>query len=368
MKKIFFISLLIILVFQISTTVYAQENAFYSDSINEILDQIPKDSKTILDELGLNDYTFDELNNVTIDDIWKMITSVFNGCLKTPTETLILLFGIIIISAVCLCYISNNNMQILFESITVIVISLTVFSVLMSCIERAVTALNSVCTIMKVLVPIISAISSFSGNPALSVSYNAITVYASEILGAVCSDFLTPVLMNFTVLSVCIIFNPAIKGENILSAIKKVINMLLGLCASVFTGISGIKSLLSSGADKISVKGIQFLLGSSVPVVGGALSDGLSSVLATINLMKSSLGVTGIIILLILVLPVICELTLWSFVMSVSSYICNIFSQNKTESVLSSFKFVITMLISIILFCVYIFTVSTGMVILMGSK
>ncbi len=368
MKKILTLIIFIFLIFALNITIFAEENDYYSQSIDEILDETNEETKSLLEKLGLNEFTAEELSRISFKDITDLLLGIFKGSLAEPIKTLIRLTGIIFLFSVCCCYITNDNIKLLFESITIIYISLLIFSDLMNCIAKSSTALESVSILMKTLVPIIAAIAAFSGSPGLAVSYNAITVYAAEIITAICSDFLTPVLMMFAVFSVCLSFAPNAKGENILSAIKKCFNMLLGFCSAIFAGIAGIKNLLSSGADKVSVKGVQFLLGSSVPVVGGALSEGLSSVIAAISLMKSTVGVVGIIIITVTILPVVCELILWLLALSLASYICGLFSHTKAENVLNSLKFVVSTLQSVILFCAYIFIVSTGMVILMGSK
>lgn len=367
MKRLLFIVILTLILFTVSFTAFA-ENDYKTQAVDEILDNVNEETKTLLEKLGLNEFTAEELNNISLEDIGELLLGIFKGSLTEPIKTFITLIGIILLFAVCNCYITNNSIKTLFECISVIFISLIIFSGLMNCISKSSTALESVSILIKTLIPIIAAIASFSGNPALAVSYNAITVYAAEIITAVCSEFLTPLLMIFSVLAVCMTFSPSIKGDSVLSAIKKCFTVILGLCSALFTGIAGIKNLLSSGADKVSVKGIQFILGTSVPVVGGALSEGLSSVLATVSLMKNTIGVTGIIIITVTILPVICELILWSLILSFSSYICAVFSQQNASNVLGSLKFVITTLQSVILFCAYIFIVSTGMVILMGSK
>lgn len=368
MKKLFFVFSVATLLLFFSVTAFSEGDDYYSQIIDEITDEIPQESKSLLEKAGLDKFTAEEIKNIEFNDIADLLLSIFKDGLKEPLETLTLLLGIIILTSLCSCYITDSNISAIFKAITVIIISLLIFQDLMNCIARASTSLQSVCTLMKTLVPIIAAIASFSGTPTLAVSYNAITVYVAEIIAAVCSDFLTPVLMNFSVLSVCLTFNPIVKGNAIMATIKKCVNMILGFCSSVFTGISGIKNLLSSGIDKVSVKGVQFILGTSVPVVGGALSEGLSSILAAVSLMKSTVGIVGIILIIIVVIPITCELVLWSLVLSFSSYVCDVFSQSKTSNIIQALKFTVSMLLSVVLFCAYIFIVSTGMVILMGNK
>ncbi|MBQ8209740.1 MAG: hypothetical protein IJZ35_04065 [Clostridia bacterium] len=367
MKNITILACIILTFLIFSPSAYA-EDAYYSQVIEDVLDWADDETESILGQLGLEQFTAEELSNISLSDISNLLFGIFKGSLKKPLHTLTTLTGLIIAFSVCSCYIQNSSLLMIFEGISVIFCSLTVLSDLMNSISDAVISLTSLSDLMKILVPVIAAIASFSGSPKLAVSYNAVTVYAAEIVSAVCTDFLTPVLMMFTVIAVCLTFNPTVKGDSILSAVKKGVNMILGFCSAIFTGISGIKNLLSSGADKISVKGVQFILGSSVPVVGGALSEGLSSIIAAVSLMKSTLGVVGIIITIVVVLPAACELILWSLSLSLASYVCSIFAQPKTESVIQAFKFSVSMMLSLILFCAYIFIVSTGMVILMGSK
>lgn len=367
MKCFSIITIVIMLFFSIQVTAYSEDD-IYEQSIDDIIESTDNETVKLLESLGLESFSAEELADITVSDILNLLLGIFKGKLKIPVKILTSLTGIIIIYSSISCFLSNHNLNVIFDSIAVVVCSLMIFSELMNCISDSVTALKSLCTLMKTLIPAIAVIATLSGSPALAVSFNAVTVYAAEIIGALCADFLTPLLMIFSVISVCITFNPVLKSDILLSGFKKIVNVVLGLSASVFTGISGIKNLLSSGTDKISVKGIQFVLGSSVPVVGGALSDGLSSVIAAISLMRSTIGIAGIIIITVTVLPAVCQLVLWQIAFSVILYVSDIFSAQRINCVVQSLRFTISMMLSVILFCAYLFIVSIGMVILLGSR
>ncbi len=367
MKKICVLIFVCMSAFLFLFTVQAKDD-YYSNAVNDVLEEADETTKSLLDKLNLKEFTTEEIRNISFHDIADLLLSIFKGSLKKPLTCLAVLTGIAVICSVAACYIENKTILQYFEIISVIFVILITFSDIADCINRTVTSLESVGTLMKILIPAIAAIAAFSGTPALAASYNAITVYAAEIITALCSDFLTPLLLIFSALSMCLVLNQTLNGEPILSMIKKGINFLLGFCSTMYTGVTAVKNVLSAGTDKVSVKGVQFILGSSVPVVGGTLSEGLSAIIASVGLMKNSLSVFGIILIIIIILPSVCELILWSGCLSVASYICEMFAQHKAASVITSIKFVISILLSVLLFCAYIFIVSTGMVILMGNK
>lgn len=368
MKKILIIIISALMIFFFSITVLAQED-FLENSLDSVLSGIDDDTKALLEEFGLSNYSYEELYSISVSDIADLIFSIFKGCLKEPLECAIAVVSVsLICSAGSLCINKNNGITQYFEMISVIFISLLIFLKVTACISRTVTSVESLGVLMKLLVPVLAVLASVSGSPTLAISYNAMTVYIAEIITAVCRDFLTPLLITFSCVSVCLSVNSVIKSDSVLNMLKKCINMLLGLAGTIFTGVITMKDILAVGADKVSVKGIKFLIGSSVPVVGNALSEGLSSIIASVSLMKSTVGIIGVIIIIVIVLPVVCELLVWNFSLSFAGYCCEIFLQNKASSLLSSFRFTVSMLLSVLLFTTYILIVSTGMIILMGNK
>lgn len=368
MKKLIIIFIAVAVISVLSPSVFAEED-FFENSVNSIVDSVDRETADLLDKIGFESYSYQELYNVSFSDIADILMSIFKGSLKEPFKCISAILCISLIGTVGLTYINyDNSIARYLEMMIVIFISVFLLTRSIESITRTVSSIESLGIFMKALVPILAAVVSFSGNPALAVSYNAVTMYIAQLITAVCRDFLTPLLIIFTCVSVCLALNSVIRADSVLNMIKKLVNVVLGFIGTVFTGIISIKDMLASGADKVSVKGIKFLIGSSVPVVGSALSEGLSSVLASVSLMKNTLGIIGIIIIIVLVVPVVCELTVWVISLSFAGYFCEVISQNKTASVLNSFRFTFSMLLSILLFTVYILIVSAGMVILMGNK
>lgn len=344
----------------------SEVNNLYTENINKVIDELDEDTVNILNSLGITDYSPEGINKISLKNTMDMLLHAFSGAYKEPLAFLCMLLGLIIINAFAGCYVSENgHMRQYFDTVSVLFSALLILSKVIQCIRDAVTSIYSLSTLMKMLIPIMGIMTAVSGSPTTAISYNALALYAAEIISAICNDMLTPILCIFAALSVCCSVNHSVKISSLLEMIKKAVNVILGFAGTIFTGIIGIKDMLSSGIDSVTVKGARFILGSAVPVVGGALSEGLNSVIAATSLMRNSYGIFMIIIISIVSVPTIMELLLWLAVLSVVAYAASALGQDGTASVLTSIKFVLSILNSIILFIVYIFIVSTALVILL---
>ena len=71
------------------------------------------------------------------------------------------------------------------------------------------------------------------------------------------------------------------------------------------------KPAVNSSADTLTAKTARFIIGSSVPVAGGVLSEALGTVTASVTLLKSSVGIYGAAACAAILLPLITELLMW---------------------------------------------------------
>ncbi len=370
MKKLFIEALIVFFVLiSLCTSAYAYDDELFRDSVDSVIDSADSETKEALNSLGFKEYTFDELYSISLSDIGSLILGFFTGALKKPAECFSGVIGMILITSVGSAYIrQDSRMSGFLETAAVLFTGFFLLGYTAEVIEKTITAVESIGVIMKILVPVIAAMAAFSGSYSLALSFNAVTVYVAEIISAVCREVLTVFLVILSCVGVCMSVNDVIKADTVSDGIKKTVNMILGFAGTVFTGFIAIKDVLASGVDKLSVKGIKFILGTAVPVVGNALSEGLSSIIASVVLMKNSIGVFGIIMITVIVLPVVCELILWMLSFSAAAYCCELFGQPRVSRVIMTLRFTTSVLLSVLLFGTYLLVISVGMILLMSGK
>jgi len=118
---------------------------------------------------------------------------------------------------------------------------------------------------------------------------------------------------------------------------KKYLITAVSVCATAFVSILSLKTAVASKADVIGLRSVRFAINSVVPVIGGAISEGLLSIQAYSSLIKSSVGVVGIVAVALVFLPSILEVTFWRLFLSLCSTVSQMFSDSSVSSVLKAF-------------------------------
>lgn len=368
--RFFLLCCVMIVVMLLSFTLKScAETDFNEDILSNYDVALSRDVTDILESLGFEDFSAEELSKITLSDAFRSIFRIFTDGMNKPLIAMFTLLGLVILCAVACSFIQNNHDYSVFvNSIMSLFVAFAAFLNSVQCISDAVAAVYSAGILMKSLIPATAVLTALSGSPSMAISYNAVSMYCAEIITAVCQDFLTPVLCAFSAVAVCLSVNSGYNSESLLNAVKKIVGSVLGLVGTLYTGIISLKDVLAVGIDKISVKGAKFILGATVPVVGSALSEGLSSVIASVSLMKNTYGVIGIIVIIAVTLPAICELIMWQLTFAVTGYAAQSMGLDGISKALTSLKYVMTMMLSILLFIIYILIISAGMVILLGNK
>ncbi|MCL2513620.1 MAG: stage III sporulation protein AE, partial [Oscillospiraceae bacterium] len=144
--------------------------------------------------------------------------------------------------------------------------------------------------------------------------------------------------------------------------VKKVFNIVLAFFGTVFAGLLTIKGFAANAADTVALKGAKFLIGSAVPVIGGIISEGLGSVMSSFSLIKTTVGVIGIIILVLINLPALIEMVLWWLTLATASFVSETLGLKNIAALLNSIASAVSMLTVFLLFNAFVFIVSTGVV------
>lgn len=81
---------------------------------------------------------------------------------------------------------------------------------------------------------------------------------------------------------------------------------IVGLCITIFSGITAIQGIITKSADGILINTARFSIDNFVPIIGGFAADSLEMVISCIGLIKNAVGIVGIIaVISVIAMPVI---------------------------------------------------------------
>ena len=148
----------------------------------------------------------------------------------------------------------------------------------------------------KVLLPSMAAATAAAGSPGAAAVKQLSTVLFSDFLITLINQVLMPLTFAFIAASVAYaaVGNEGLKKLG--GCIKWIINTVLGVFLLTFIGYLNISGAISGSADAVTVKAAKFTVSNMVPVVGGILSDAAETVLAGASLLRSAIGVFGMLV------------------------------------------------------------------------
>ena len=363
MKRIFIIISVILLLLSFSISAFAIDA-----DLEEVWDSTDEQTKEYLEDLGINELTLEEIFDLSPTRVIEfLIELAFNGGV-TIVKNLTVIIVVLVITAIANSFLreSDKTEQIVYFVSTLIIISIVVVPI-SRMITDAVAGIKTSTVFVNSYLPVMTAIIIASKNPALAVTYNSFSLFLSSLISNVANSFLVPcvsALLSFNILSS---FSFENYRERIIKAIRKMIVVILSLFSTVYTGLLTTQSILATSSDSIALKGIRFISGAFVPIVGGGVGDALSSVFSSFLIMKNTLGVFVIIVIILINLPVMLELLLWYFALNLCSIVSSMFNLNQITDIIDSLASILSLLNIIMFFITFVLVISTGVIILMGK-
>lgn len=366
-KRFLFMLLLILLLCGIAFPVFAAEavpeltdaEAIFS----EIYDAVDADTKSAIADLGLEEISYDALLSLSPRAVITELLQILTGKLRAPLRAAGMLLAFVVLYAVLSGFTQQkgeiHTVFSLFSTLWIVML------VLPSVSETLVTAFSTIqlgVDFMLVYIPGFAGIIAMSGKPLTSAAYSSVMVGLSNLFSEVQVHALLPIVQVFFTVNILNGIESKFSFDSISAFFKKFIQITLSVFSAVFTGLLAVKGSLAASGDSVAVKGIKTLVGSTVPIVGSALGDGLTSVLGSISLIKSTVGIFGILVIALINMPVILDLLLWYLAISFASAVSGTLGLTSVQKMLNGIASTVSLVNVLVIFTAFLFIVSTGII------
>lgn len=345
-------------------------NAFATDDgdFDTVWESVDEDTKEYLEDLGITEISFNELFNLSPI---RVLEFLFDLCFKTGVKVLknvVRIIAILVIISIASAFLKESDKT---QNIINFVGVLTILSIIIVPISRMLidvtTGVKTSTIFVDSYLPVMTAIIVASKNPGLAITYNSFSIFLSSVITTVTDKLFVPcisAILSFNILSS---FSFENYRERIVAGFRRGIVVLLAFFSTVYTGLLTTQSILATSSDGIALRGIKFISGAFVPVVGAGVGDALASVFSSFVIMKNTLGVFVIVVIILLNLPVMVELLIWYFALQLCSVFSSMLSINNITDVLDSVSSVVSLMNIILFFITFVLVISTGVIIMMGK-
>lgn len=332
----------------------------YTADIEEILDE---ETLETLEQLGLNGITAENIFNLSFTQVLKNVGKIFKFNLKEHSNRFFKMLSLLIV------LISANSLKSeksLFSNqlsdIATVITTILVVSGINNSISKAVTAFALTGKLILTYAPILAVLLSITGNLTASTLYNSGLVALAQVFSAFSENILIPFIGMYFALIIALSLNKNVNSSKITGSLNKIITGSISFMTMIFTLLISGKNILARDIDGILYKSGKYLISNFIPIIGPGISSVFSSIIGSLSLVKSTVGIFAIICTFIINLPVLISLTLDYISLYAMSLIADSFGEKQIYSIFNGFSNGIKILITIIIFELVLVIISTGLI------
>lgn len=337
----------------------AEEGGFTDSLSEETLDNLEK--------IGVKGLSYEKLTSLSFQDIFMILYESFVKKINEPIKAVFSITAAAIICSLTQSFCGNFFQT---EKIINAVAALSASSVFLLPMKKAISSSIAVigeCSdFMLSFIPVYSSAIIASGNVSSATGFRTLMISAVTVITRIAGEIIAPLVCIYFALCIA----SSLSDVNI-SEISKTINnfsvWLLTFSATVFSGILGLGTLVTSSGDKALSKTAKLFIGSAVPIIGGTVSDAYSALKGCLEITKNVLGTYAIVVIAAIFLPSALSLLSWKICLSVSSGISGILENKILSSLLSSASAVMGILLALVVITAIMFIFSVSIMLMTGG-
>lgn len=331
---------------------------------SNVIEALPDTAAEQLEEHGISGAA--GIGSLSVKSLWRSITKTVQKGIRQPIRILCSLAGVTLLCAMlkAMTHSFTGGTQEIFRIIISIFIATILLEPVSRCMSELSLEINQFSDFLALYIPVFAGMLTAAGQPLTGAAYNVILFGACQAIGQILEVYFVPLLSCFLCIAIVSEVCPDIGLQDVVAGIKKFLTWALGLIITVFLGLLSVQSVVASGGDSVAAKTAKYFISSSIPVVGGTLSDLFMATQGCMQLVKGTVGAFGIVAALFTFLPSLLRVLIWEATVRVGSMIAELLGIAEISRLLRSVGTVLGMIIAILLCYAMLFIVSTALVLL----
>ena len=214
-------------------------------------------------------------------------------------------------------------------------IILIISSMLIAVIGDCIASINRIKKQIEIITPILATLTVLTGGTSTAAIYQPSAIFLSGGAVEIISGFIFPATIAVIVLNLLSKLNTQMSFSGVTTLLKSIMKWVIGITVTVFSIFITIQSSASSLFDGIFFKATKYAVSNSVPIVGNFLSSGFDMLMSAGLLIKSSVGLCGLLMLLFEIIGPVILLAAFSLILKFVAAIVQPIGENTLFSLLS---------------------------------
>lgn len=339
-----------------------------SDAVTQSLDW---NVQSVLKRLGLTGTDFDAAeDSFTLSTVWEILGEYCTKRMERPFRMLAGLLTVIFFAALLQSMQNekrNDSTAQAFEYLCALAAVSVLAQPLCESFASVKDALTQGTEFMMLFVPVFAGILAAGGTAGSAVYYQtAVVALADGVIQLICCVLLPFCTMSFA-LAIVDAVSPSVSVGGLLTLTKKVTTWSMGLIMSIFLGVLSMQNWISGSVDTAATKTTKYVIANFVPVVGSAVSDAYTTVRGSLQILRSTTGVVGIVSLCLLFLPPLIQLLFYRAVIAIGTAAVDLFGTKRLLRLLCGAQQALAIAFALLVCFGIMFVIATAIAMTIGS-
>ncbi len=328
------------------------------DEYQDFLETLPDDLLEALpDGIGSKDTTqmgdaVGRLSNFSY--LLQTVLSLFGVRLGSCAKLLASIAGILLLSSVSKALgtaFRQDSVGRAFSFFTTLIITLLLLTRGYTGIESVTAYLHTLHGVTLGSVPLLGALYAMGGNVSAAAASSAGLSVFLTVLESIVTKSVVPFCGICLAFSVMNATDPNLRLGTLIGTLKKNYTTLLTFLMMLLLAMLGAQTTLGARSDTLAMKSVKFAAGNMIPVVGGSVSELLRTVSACVGYLRGGVGICGILILVLLLLPTLVELLLLRLTWQIGASLADLLGCDHEKRLLEEFSSLCGYLIAAVAIC-----------------
>lgn len=332
---------------------------------DELPHSLPEEEKKLFEDKNINPDDGSWISDLSVGGILNHLWSVATEKCKTPFYTMSILVAVVLLGG-AIGSMEHSSMGVTAEFAVTAVSAAILVSPVIGVIGSAVEVMQNVAVFMTAFIPVFAAVVAANGQAVTGTAMSGLLLGATQVVEMVANYLIVPLMCGYLSLSIVSVVSPLLSRFSLAEAVKKLSFWIMSLMTTLFLGVLSIQTAINASADSLALRTARFVIGTSVPVAGTVLSEALTTVTASLGVLKTTVAIYGVVACCAIFLPLLVELVLWRIALNLSSGICETLSQSNISKLIKCMDTAISVLCGIILLSMALFVISLCVVVSAG--
>lgn len=326
----------------------------------ELIEALPDEARDYLDSEQISPesprvFSFGE----ALKGAWELL----KGKASAPLRMLCGLCGVVLLCALAESLAEAGSLKTALSAVGALCGAGIAASAMYEMLQDSLAAISAAANFMLVFIPVLTGISAALGHTLTAAAVNSAILGGTQLFSQLAANFLAPFCGAILGVSTAGAVSPQLKLDKLAEVIKKLVVWGLSLVMTIFMGVLSLQTAVSAASDNAAIKAAKFVVSQGVPLVGGTVSDAVNTLHSGIAIVKSGVGVYGIIAVAVMILPVLASLVCYKAATLAAEGLAEVFGQKELAALFKSFGAVVTIITAIVI-CVLLINTIAGAIVL----